>query len=650
MVDAAAARVPAADLLTSLPTAIVRLALLAIAILLYAHTFGYPLTGIDDVQYYLQNPSLQAGRPAGLATLWSAVFLSDWAPVSLLTQWLDLASGALDHPWIARLHSALWFAVGILGVHAMLLRLTSRPGLALAIALLVAVHPVCVQSVVWLAERKNLVAFALAIWSLERYIAVRRGEAAWGGAAVCALLGIAALAAKSHAVALPALLVPFEIALGRGRPWQRALAVLPAVAVTATYIAITLVMVRQDLVRPMLGGSLASALGCDGWILLRYLSAAVLPTNLAFYYAVDEHAAPAWQLFGAALCVAIAGLGVLLAQDGQRRLAAFSWLAIVAALSPALNLAPQLAPLADQYLLWALPFLLLAIALALDGLLVRWTSFPAARVPLAVGGGALALILLTVAQSSSFASKQRLFLVATRHQPGCGQNWAHRCLDSITTRSDPLDPRPGDYALTALTAVDGHRIIDIVRAPLVVEACAALRRQQRTAEAEALMREQLPLLPDIGFFRPLTRALVEIRLGKGSAALGFIGDLVPDEVGRTAAEFAGLCRDGQPLPDQLPPARTFASAALEQFDGERWRQRWTLLLWAKASACFLERRDHEALGMAALAVNISPDDPDARQLLAAVYEEGGKQDAARRLRARQYGSDPVPGAPAPHAP
>ena len=76
--------------------------------------------------YYLLDPSLQAGRPAGLRTLWSAMFLSGLAQESLLTQWLDLALGAIDHLWIARLHNALWFPLGILGVHQLLLRRSRR--------------------------------------------------------------------------------------------------------------------------------------------------------------------------------------------------------------------------------------------------------------------------------------------------------------------------------------------------------------------------------------------------------------------------------------------------------------------------------------------------------------------------------------------
>ncbi len=275
-------------------------------------------------------------------------------------------------------------------------------------------------------------------------------------------------------------------------------------------------------------------------------------------------------------CGGLQRFGILLAPAEHRRLAACSWLASVAVrLSPALNLAPQLAPLADQYLLWALPFLLLAIALAVEGLLARWRTIPVTFMPVVVGGSALALALLTVAQSSSFASKQRLFLVATRHQPGCGQNWAHFAIDSIEARTDPLDPRPGDSALRALACVDGRRIIDIVRAPLVVEACALLRRHRHLAEAETLLQEQLPLLPDIGVFRLLLRAEVELRLGNGSAALSSIGDLVPPEVAAAAADLADRCQDGVPLPDQLPPARTFISAGQEQYDGERWRQRWT---------------------------------------------------------------------------
>ena len=147
----------------------VRALLLALPLLVYGGSLGFGLIGLDDQGYY-DNPALAGGSWRGLTGIWTSLALSDYAPVSQLTMWLDLALVG-DRWWFAHLQQILWFALGAWGVHALVLRLTTSAGLALAISLLYVLHPLGGESVLWLAERKNLVAFALGVWCVERYVA-----------------------------------------------------------------------------------------------------------------------------------------------------------------------------------------------------------------------------------------------------------------------------------------------------------------------------------------------------------------------------------------------------------------------------------------------------------------------------------------------
>jgi hypothetical protein len=147
-----------------LQPALVRPLLFLLPFLLYGQSLGYGLLGLDDQLYYQQNGALHGGSWAGLIDLWRSTALSDYAPISQLTLWLDLALSDGHSWWFARLHGLAWMGAGTLALHALALRLGAGRGVAAAVALLYALHPVCAQSALWLAERKNLVCLALSLW------------------------------------------------------------------------------------------------------------------------------------------------------------------------------------------------------------------------------------------------------------------------------------------------------------------------------------------------------------------------------------------------------------------------------------------------------------------------------------------------------
>ncbi|MCZ7646883.1 MAG: hypothetical protein M5U26_16610 [Planctomycetota bacterium] len=273
-----------------------RLAPAVLPFLLYAPALGFGLLGYDDVYYYRLNAPLRGGAWRGLFELWAAPLYSDYFPLTQLTLWLDLAVGG-ERFWFARLHAIAWLAAGALGLRASIERLTGRPGLALTVATLYAVHPAAGGSVLWLAQRKNLVALALCLWSFERYLAAGTSAdrgAAWKARGASFGLAAAALLAKSHAVALPAALLAYEGLLGRGS-WARRLArVGPFAAAAAGMVAANLLWIRDDLGGALLGGGRLEALAADGPIVLRYLSLFAMPTLSFFYQVAEPGAASAW--------------------------------------------------------------------------------------------------------------------------------------------------------------------------------------------------------------------------------------------------------------------------------------------------------------------------------------------------------------------
>jgi hypothetical protein len=198
------------------------LLLAAVPFLLYAASFSYGLVDPDDELYFRLNPAWQQGPWRGAAEVWKAPYLHDYFPVTQTTIWLDVALFGTEHFTGARVHALLWFIAGVWAVRAFVLALTGSRALGCTVALLYAVHPVCGHAVMWLSERKNLVALALSLWSVERYVSARQApfaERRWTLWGLSWALFVLALLAKPHAVAIPVGLALYEVVLGRG-PWR----------------------------------------------------------------------------------------------------------------------------------------------------------------------------------------------------------------------------------------------------------------------------------------------------------------------------------------------------------------------------------------------------------------------------------------------
>jgi hypothetical protein len=617
--------------------AVVRPLLVLLPLLVYCPALGYGLLGLDDKLYYQQNDALRGGSWSGLAALWRATALSDYAPVSQLTLWLDLALGGGHSWWFARLHALAWMGAGTLGVHALLLRLGAGRGVAAAVALLYALHPACAQSALWLAERKNLVCLALSLWCCERYLAARSlpaGRAAVRASLSAWALGLAALFAKPHAVALPLMLAAYELTLGSGTWRARLVRLVPPALVAGAFVAVSLILIRDDLDRTHLGGSMFAAVLLDGGILARYLAHTVLPTTLAICYAVAEDppalaaAAGCWLLL--ALLVALS-----LVPRRPRRLIAFAWLFAFAALAPALNVASQLAPMTDHYHQWALPGLLLvACLLAAEGL-ARLPGAAAGRAGwLATLGAALFAATLSLAHEPEFASMERLAAAAVRKQPDSAIGWSLQAYCLTIANAPAGRQAAGEAALRAFACVDAERIYGEERLLALIEGAVLLRQGGRIMEAEALADRQCARLAG-GASGPLAaqaRAQIALRSGRSDQAIALLAPYFTPLLAAAARELRAHCRDGAQLPDAVPPliagGEAITSDRIASLHEQVASQR---LQWSLASAYLQGGELEKAFDVAAVLVNRFPQERPGRILLAAIYRQLGLPAAAERL-------------------
>lgn len=142
----------------------------ALAFALFAPTIGYDFVGLDDLPYVSENPMTRDGFSVeALKWAWTENLLGYWAPVLWMSYQLD---GTLfgPEPWGFHATNVLLHALNAALVFWLLRRLTRRRWPAFWAALLWAVHPLRVESVAWITERKDVLSGLFFFLCLLAYV------------------------------------------------------------------------------------------------------------------------------------------------------------------------------------------------------------------------------------------------------------------------------------------------------------------------------------------------------------------------------------------------------------------------------------------------------------------------------------------------
>ncbi len=148
--------------------------LLALAtVALYNPVTRAPFLNFDDSAYFVDNPHVHAGL-SWKTVVWAftTTELSDWKPIAWLSHALDAQLFGLK-PEGPHTVNILLHATNAVLLFLILLRATGFIWRSLMVAGLLALHPINVESVAWIAERKNVLSmlfFLLALAAYGRYV------------------------------------------------------------------------------------------------------------------------------------------------------------------------------------------------------------------------------------------------------------------------------------------------------------------------------------------------------------------------------------------------------------------------------------------------------------------------------------------------
>jgi hypothetical protein len=221
----------------------IMLALVICSILVYSGTDDHELLNWDDRSYVTNNPWVTNPNPSNLIDMFTGSRMANWHPLTWLSyvpEYALCADNASCYKFSnAVLHGLNGFLVAIL-VMLVVLKLGIQPAPVLekskrwptmtsvtlagvAAALLFVVHPQHVESVTWIAERKDLLCALFYFAALIAYLTASRSTylKTYGWSF---LFFVLALMSKSMAVSLPLSLMLFDVCLRRQQVTEQGVA------------------------------------------------------------------------------------------------------------------------------------------------------------------------------------------------------------------------------------------------------------------------------------------------------------------------------------------------------------------------------------------------------------------------------------------
>jgi len=333
----------------SVPKRVMLLSLLLFAFTLFVYQPVKSLHFInyDDTAYVTENTHVLSGLSWN-NLLWALTSeeAANWHPLTWLSHMLDCTLFGAN-PAAHHFMNLLWHAINVVLVFLLLQRGTGSMGRSFFVAALFAVHPLNVESVAWVSERKNILCttfWLLTIGAYGWYVL----KPAWKRYLSVLGLFVLAIMTKPMVVTLPFVLLLldywplrrisiFEKGTGVGGNLSRLLLEKLPLALLAVFsCAITLKAQNSvgamDVLHLPLKFRIENALTSY----LTYICKTFWPAHLAVFYPHPQRSIPSWQIVLAILFLALTTIFVL--RMREKRYLLVGWLWYLGTLVPVLGI------------------------------------------------------------------------------------------------------------------------------------------------------------------------------------------------------------------------------------------------------------------------------------------------------------------------
>ncbi len=463
---------------------------------------------IDDGQYVTRNPHVKAGLTVdGIDWAWTTGYAANWHPLTWMSHMLDAQLFGM-RPWGHHLSSLLLHLASTVLLFLALERMTGAFWPSVTTSALFGLHPLHVESVAWVAERKDVL--SALFWMLAMVAYARYVEAPSRGRYACVFLAVAlGLSAKPMLVTLPIVFLLLDFwPLGRfknEKPARLLYEKLPLVPLVLASSVVTLLVQAR-------GGAVSRFADFSPWERLQnalvayasYIGKAFWPVDLSFFY--PHPGAP--SLWKTTVSIVFLALTTLLAvrERRHRPYLLVGWLWYLGTLVPVSGLVQVgVQSMADRYTYLPLVGIFVMASWGAAEVLrpkrKRWTAIVSALV-------LVPMIVLTQRQVLVWRSSTSLYEHALRVT---GNN---ALVAFFLARTFDLEGRDGDAIVWYERVVRASPDYAEARKRLGV----VLARANRPRDAVTQLEEALRIQPrDVEVMTALASALM--RIGETGRAL-----------------------------------------------------------------------------------------------------------------------------------
>ena len=484
--------------------AAVAVLLVAITLAVYWQVLGHGFVNYDDDVFVTKNLHIQKGiTPKSIAWAFTTMYASNWNPltwVSHMVDWRLFGPNPAGHHAV----NLVLHVLNVLLLLWVLARLTGSLWKSAFVAALFAVHPLHVESVAWVAERKDVL--STFFWLLTMLAYLRYVEQPRIGRYALVVLAFAlGLLSKPMVVSLPIVLLILDWwplkRLVAGHSWRglirekALLFVMSAASCVATVVAQHAGGAVASVEMYPLAARFANALVAYA----KYIWKLVWPGSLGAHYPFARHL-PAWQVASAG--VFLLTVSILVARARRRRYLAAGWLWYLVTLLPVIGLVQVGGQaIADRYTYIPLTGIFIMMAWGIPDLVYSLTS--QARRPLAVPRAlalvaALLLVALAVcAHRQASYWKDSVALWRRALDVAAPTDLAHNNLGVALAEEGKPDEAVFHY-LEALKINPGYVEAQKNLAAFYYNQGCALAEQGMLDEAVACYRRALEVIPSYG--------------------------------------------------------------------------------------------------------------------------------------------------------
>ncbi len=415
------------------------LGLFLLVLAVYWQVGGDAFVNIDDGLYVTDNPMVLRGVTSeGVSWAFSTFHAANWHPLTWLSHMLDVTLFGPSPGWHHRVNVLLHLLNTEL-LFFVLWGMTGGLWQSAFVAALFGVHPLHVESVAWVAERKDVLSTFFWISTMGAYLRYVRRPGAGRYAAVMVLFALG-LMSKPMLVTLPFVLLLLDVwplarlaqeGPAKPRPAQPPGATLqrlvlekvPLLLMSAASCAVTYVaQARSATVSSLDNLPFASRIANASASSVTYLWQTLWPSGLAVFYPHPETmsaALPAWRIAGSILLLCALSL-LALRQARRRPFLAAGWFWYLGTLVPVIGLVQVGAQAhADRYTYLPLIGIFVAVAWGVPAL-VPERRFRRLALGTAAGVTLAALSAAAWVQAGYWRNSVTLFSRATAASRG---NW-----------------------------------------------------------------------------------------------------------------------------------------------------------------------------------------------------------------------------------